>query len=139
MPRYFDLQHTVLVVVGHGILPEEEDRPLAYDLKREITTRANGSDLRTAVVVTDVWLTNQELGDFFPAITIGGPAVNAFTEQIYADLPIIIARDQEVFVMADEGKRAALWGMDQESTKEAVGTFSREGLLDRFPQLVWRA
>jgi hypothetical protein len=139
MPRYFDLQRTVLVVVGHGILPEEEDRPLAYDLKREITTRANGSDLRTAVVVTDVWLMNQELGDFFPAITIGGPAVNAFTEQIYADLPVVVARDQEIFVqMADEGKRAALWGMDQESTKEAVDTFVRDGLLDRFLNLVWK-
>jgi hypothetical protein len=139
MPRYFDLQHTVLVVVGHGILPEEEDRPLAYDLKREITARANGSDLRTAVVVTDVWLMNQELGDFFPAITIGGPAVNAFTEQIYSDLPVVVARDQEVFVqMADEGKRAALWGMDQESTKEAVETFVRDGLLERFLNLVWK-
>ena len=32
MPRYFDLRSTVLIVVGHWILPEEEDRPLAYDL-----------------------------------------------------------------------------------------------------------
>ena len=91
------------------------------------------------MVVTDVWLMNQELGDFFPAITIGGPAVNAFTEQIYADLPVVVAREQEVFVqMADEGKRAALWGMDQESTKEAVETFVRNGLLERFLNLVWK-
>ena len=27
MTRYFDLRSTVLIVVGHGILPEEEDRP----------------------------------------------------------------------------------------------------------------
>jgi hypothetical protein len=83
MPRYFDLRSTVLIVVGHGILPEEEDRPLAYDLKREITARANGWEERTAVVVTDVWLMGQELGEFFPAIAIGGPAVNEFTEHIY--------------------------------------------------------
>ena len=27
MPRYFDIRSTVLIVVGYGILPEEEDRP----------------------------------------------------------------------------------------------------------------
>lgn len=32
MTRYFDLRSTVLVVVGHGILPEEEDRPIADEL-----------------------------------------------------------------------------------------------------------
>ena len=48
-----------------------------------------------------------------------------------------MAREQEVFVqMAAEGKRAALWGMDQESTKEAVETFVRNGLLERFLDLV---
>jgi hypothetical protein len=61
MPRYFDLRSTVLIVVGHGLLPEEEDRPLAYDLKREITARADGAEGRTAVVVTDVWLMGQEV------------------------------------------------------------------------------
>jgi hypothetical protein len=139
MPRYFDLRSTVLIVVGHGILPEEEDRPLAYDLKREITARANGAEDRTAVVVTDVWLMGQELGEFFPAIAIGGPAVNEFTEQIYGDLPVISAREQEVFIqMAPEGKRAALWGMHEEGTREAVESFMRERLLERFLALVWR-
>jgi hypothetical protein len=139
MPRYFDLRSTVLIVVGHGLLPEEEDRPLAYDLKREITARANGAEDRTAVVVTDVWLMGQELGEFFPAITIGGPAVNEFTEHIYGDLPVVAGRDQEVFIqMAPEGKRAALWGMHEAGTREAVQSFKRERLLDRFLELVWR-
>jgi hypothetical protein len=139
MPRYFDLRSTVLLVVGHGLLPEEEDRPLAYDLKREITARADGAEGRTAVVVTDVWLLGQELGDFFPAIAIGGPAVNEFTEHIYSDLPVVLARDQEVFVqMASEGKRAALWGMHEAGTREAVESFKRDRLLERFLDLVWR-
>jgi len=139
MPRYFDLRSTVLLVVGHGLLPEEEDRPLAYDLKREITARADGAEGRTAVVVTDVWLLGQELGEFFPAIAIGGPAVNEFTEQIYGDLPIVLTRDQEVFVqMAAEGKRAALWGMHEAGTREAVDVFMRDRLLERFLDLVWR-
>jgi hypothetical protein len=139
MPRYFDLRSTVLIVVGHGILPEEEDRPLAYDLKREITARANGWEERTAVVVTDVWLMGQELGEFFPAIAIGGPAVNEFTEHIYGDIPVVLAREHEVFIqMAPEGKRAALWGMHEAGTREAVESFMRERLLERFLELVWR-
>jgi len=140
MTRYFDLRSTVLLVVGHGIMPEEEDRPLAYDLKRQINLRAAGSEARSAVVVTDVWIQNQELGDFFPAIAIGGPGVNAFTAQIYEELPVVWNREQQAFVQmaTGGGKRAALWGMDQASTREAVDTFFREGFLERFLDLVWR-
>jgi len=139
MARYFDLQSTVLVVVGHGILPEEEDRPIAYELKPAVNARTGGSQERAAVVVTDAWLMNQELGEFFPAIAVGGPAVNAFTAQIYDELPVAFTRDQQIFVqMAIEEKRAALWGMDQAGTCEAVAVFVKEGLLERFLELVWR-
>lgn len=75
----------------------------------------------------------------FPAVGIGGPAVNAFTAQIYEDLPIAFARDQQVFIQMNQerGKRVALWGMDQRGTREAAELFVKEGLLDRFLQLVW--
>ena len=140
MARYFDLRSTVLIVVGHGILPEEEDRPIAYDLKRAIDARAGGAADRSAVVVTDVWIMNQELGEFFPAIAIGGPGVNAFTTHIYEELPLAFNRDQQAFIQmsVDKGKRAALWGMDQDGTRDAVETFVAEGLLERFLDLVWR-
>ena len=139
MSRYFDLRSTILVVVGHGILPEEEDRPIAYELKRAINARAGGSEGRGGVVVTDVWIMNQELGDFFPAIAVGGPGVNGFTAQLYEDLPVVFTRDQHVFVqVADEGKRAALWGMDLAGTREAVEVFVNEGQLERFLELAWR-
>ncbi len=139
MARYFDLKSTVLVVVGHGILPEEEDRPIAYDLKRAINARSGGTEGRAGVVVTDVWAMNNDLAEFFPAIAIGGPGVNGLTAQIYDDLPLAFARDQEVFIqMATEGKRAALWGMDQKGTREAVDVFMHDGLLERFLDLVWR-
>jgi hypothetical protein len=51
MPRYVDIRSTVLTVVGYGILPEEEDRPGAYDLKRGIVSRGLGVESRGAVVV----------------------------------------------------------------------------------------
>jgi hypothetical protein len=139
MNRYFDLRATVLIVVGHGILPEEEDRPIAYELKREVNGRGGGSEGRAAVVVTDVWIMNNELGDFFPAIALGGPGVNAFTAQIYEDLPEALTREQRVIVqMGPEGKRAAVWGIDQAGTREAAQAFVAEGLLERFLDLVWR-
>ena len=140
MARYFDLTSTVLVVVGHGILPEEEDRPVAYDLKRAINARSGGAEGRAGVVVTDLWVMNNEVADFFPAIAIGGPGVNGLTAELYEDLPLAFARDQEVFIqVAEEEKRAALWGMDQEGTREAVDLFVKEGFLERFLDLVWRA
>jgi hypothetical protein len=139
MRRYFDVRSTVLLVVGYGILAEEEDRPIAYELKREINSRGEGADNRSAVVVTDMWTLNQEMAEMFPAIGIGGPAVNAFTAQIYEDLPIAFARDQQVFIQMsqDRGKRAALWGMDHGGTREAAHLFVKDGLLDRFIELVW--
>ena len=139
MNRYFDIRATVLIVVGHGILPEEEDRPTAYELKRLIVGRAQGREDRSAVVLTDIWALNQEMAEFFPTITVGGPGVNAFTAQIYEDLPVAFTRDQELFIQMDEGagKRAAVWGMDHQKTREAVEIFSRDGFLDRFLDLVW--
>ena len=59
MARYFDIRSTILLVVGYGILSEEEDRPIAYDLKRLINTRGEGAENRSAVVLTDMWLMNQ--------------------------------------------------------------------------------
>ena len=138
MSRYFDLHTTVLIVVGHGILPEEEDRPVAYDLKRVVNKHAAGSEGHAGVVVTDVWIMNNELQEFFPAIAIGGPGVNAFTAQIYEDLPVAYTREQQVFIqMGADSKRAALWGMDQAATREALDVFVNDGLLERFLDLVW--
>lgn len=129
----------MLIVVGHGILAEEEDRPIAYELKRAVNARSGGSEGRGAVVVTDVWVMNQELADFFPAIAVGGPGANAVTAQLYEDLPVVFTRDERVVVqMADAGKRAALWGPDLEGTREAVEVFVNDGLLERFLELAWR-
>jgi hypothetical protein len=139
MSRYFDVRSTVLLVVGYGILPEEEDRPVAYDLKREINSRRNGSADRSAVVVTDMWMLNQEMAEMFPGIAIGGPGVNAFTAQVYEDLPLAFSRDQQVFIQMnqEQGKRVALWGMERRGTREAAELFVKEGLLDRVLELVW--
>jgi hypothetical protein len=140
MPRYFDIRSTILIVVGYGILPEEEDRPIAYDLKRAIDARGLGAESRSAVVVTDMWMVNQEMAELFPAIAVGGPGVNAFAAQIYEELPVAFTRDERVFIQMSEGtgKRAALWGMSQDATREAAERFVKDGLLDRFLETVWK-
>ena len=140
MRRYFDVTHTVLLVVGYGILPEEEDRPIAYDLKQAINARGGTSESRRAVVVTDMWILNQDMAGLFPAIAIGGPGVNAFAAQIYEELPVVFTRDQQVFVQLHQegGKRAAVWGMDTRFTREAALVFVRDRFLDRFLDLVWQ-
>ncbi|MDP2626563.1 MAG: helix-turn-helix domain-containing protein, partial [Candidatus Rokubacteria bacterium] len=56
---YFDIRSTVLIVVGYGILPEEEDRPIACELKRIINSRGEGTESRSAVVVTGMWMLNE--------------------------------------------------------------------------------
>jgi hypothetical protein len=137
--RYFDVRNTVLLVVGYGILPEEEDRPVAYEVKRQINARSKGGDDKRAVVVTDMWILSQEMAELFPAIAVGGPAVNAFAAQIYEDLPLVFTREQQVFIQMDQdgGKRAALWGMDSQFTREASEVFVRDGFLDSFLDIVW--
>jgi hypothetical protein len=139
MSRYFDVRSTVLLVVGYGILPEEEDRPVAYDLKREINSRRNGSADRSAVVVTDMWMLNQEMAEMFPGSAIGGPGGTAFTAQVCERRPLAFSRDQQVFIQMnqEQGKRVALWGMERRGTREAAELFVKEGLLDRFLELVW--
>src|SRR2546428_9685683 len=104
MTRYFDLHSTVLIVVGHGLLPEEEDRPIAYELKRLVNTRAGGADGRAAVVVTDVWIMNNQLGGFFPAIALGGPGGNRFTAPILEDLPVAFTHGQPPFMEEAQGR-----------------------------------
>ena len=129
----------MLIIVGYGILPEEEDRPVAYEIKHAVDARSKGSEGKSAVVVTDMWILNQDMAELFPAISIGGPAVNAFAAHIYEELPVAFTRDQQVFIQMDQerGKRAALWGMDTRFTREAAEVFVRDGLLDQFLDLVW--
>src|SRR5258708_37048384 len=126
MSRYFDVRNTVLLVVGYGILPEEEDRPIAYALKRAIGSRCQGSPDRSAVVVTDMWMLNQEMAEMFPAIAIGGPAGKPFTAPVHEGLPPAFTRDPQGFLQINpgHGKRAAPSGMGRYTTGEATQLFS---------------
>jgi hypothetical protein len=126
MPRYFDIRSTVLIVVGYGILPEEEDRPVAY-VKRAIVAGRAREPRRCG---GRMWMVNQEMAELFPAIAGGlgsclrGPDLRG--------APVAFTRDDRVFIQMSEDRASArLWGMDEDTTREAGG-FVKDGLLDRF-------
>ena len=42
-----------------------------------------------------------EMAEMFPAVAVGGPAVNAFTAQIYEDLPVAFTRAESTTKSAE--------------------------------------
>jgi hypothetical protein len=139
--KLVDTDETVLVVTGIEVPAEMHDRPLAYGLKAEIDRRGHGKPFRGAVVVSDAWFAQNRLFHLCAAVAIGGPGVNALAASLVEDLPMIVRRDDRVFVQGrwdGEEKRASLWGMDRAATAQAVRAFLEEGHCDAFLRRAWR-
>jgi hypothetical protein len=137
-----DVQQTILIVVGSDIKPEEKDRPIAYKLKQRIEQSPKYGSLpfRKCIVITDALFESDKIIQICPTIIIGGPGVNAISAQLVEKLPIHINKDDRYFIQFDEnapGNRVSLWGINQETTEEAVDCFIAKGLLDRFLAKVW--
>jgi hypothetical protein len=140
--KLIDTEDTVLIVTGTEIPAEMNDRPLAYGLKAEIDRRGEGEPFRKAVVVSDAWFAQNRIFHLCPVIAIGGPGVNALAGSLAESLPMLVKRDDKVFVQGKwdgEEKRASLWGMDRVTTAQAVETFLREGYCDQFLGAVWKS
>ncbi len=139
--KLVDTDETVLVVTGIEVAAEMNDRPLAYRLKAEIDRRGEGKPFRGAVVVSDAWFAQNRLFHLCAAVAIGGPGVNALAASLADELPMLVRRDDRVFVQGrwdGEEKRASLWGMDRTATAQAVQAFLEEGHCDRFLRRAWR-
>ena len=139
--KLVDTDETVLVVTGIEVPAEMNDRPLAYQLKAEIDRRGGGKPFRGAVVVSDAWFAQNRLFHLCPAVAIGGPGVNALAASLVDDLPMLVRRDDRVFVQGrwdGEEKRASLWGMDRAATAQAVRAFIEEGHCDAFLRSAWK-
>jgi hypothetical protein len=129
-------------VTGSDLPAEMNDRPLSYALKAEIDQRAAGRPWRGAVVVSDRWYAENRIFHLCATIAVGGPGVNGVTASWADELPMLVQRDERVFVQgawAEDGepKRAALWGMDRVTTAQAVEVFVREGHLAAFLARAW--
>jgi hypothetical protein len=140
-----DPDRLVCIVVGVQLRAELGDRPLAYRVEQELRTKLEaalgkppeGEPPRLSpVVVSDVlYLNNDEL-QTRPAISVGGPAMNAVSAMLVDKLPTAVAVEDTLVVQMDldmEDQRCAVWGMNHLDTVRAVELFVSK-YLDAFVQ-----
>lgn len=139
--KLIDTDETILIVTGSDVPAEMNDRPLAYRLKGEIDRLGAGKSFRGALVVSDRWYADNRIFHLCPTVVVGGPGVNAVAAALVNELPMLVQRDERIFVQGSwdgEMKRASLWGMDRVATAQAVEAFVREGLCNEFLKKVWK-
>src|SRR5206468_4298634 len=102
---------------------------------------AEGGPPRLApVVVSDVYYLNSEPLQARPAISVGGPAMNAVSAMLVDKLPTAVAIEQTLVIQMDldmEDRRCAVWGMNHLDTVRAVKLFVTK-YLDLFVAAVVR-
>lgn len=128
-------EHTLLIVAGACVRAERLDRPLAYRIREQARRQMVGVGSFECVVLSDVWyLNSKELHDR-ALISVGGPGVNHLSGYLYDKLPHALIVEHVLQIQMDvtlKDRRCAVWGMDHETTLEAVDTFLQKGYLDRF-------
>jgi hypothetical protein len=139
-----DTNRLIWIVVGIQLNAELGDRPLAYRveqvLKRRIAEKLGvpkPGELPklSPVVITDVYYLNFDDAKDRPAISIGGPGVNALSAQLTDELPTPVAIEDTLVVQMDlemNDPRCAVWGMNHLDTVQAVDLFIAKGYLDTF-------
>jgi hypothetical protein len=125
----------ICIVVGVQLRAELGDRPLAYRVEQEVRARLEarlgkppeGEPPKLApVVLSDVYYLNNEELHSRPAISVGGPGMNAFSAMLVDKLPTAVAIEKTLVVQMDldmEDPRCAVWGMDHLDTVRAVDLF----------------
>jgi hypothetical protein len=138
-----DVNQSILIVVGTDIEPEEADRPLAYKLKAAIEGSPNFGNhpFRKCLVITDTLYRHDKIIQVCPTIAIGGPGVNALSNELVEKLPVYLSRDNRYFIQLEKefaGGKIAIWGMDRESTSEAIDMFIANGVLETYLKSIWK-
>src|SRR5215213_4012729 len=134
MPE-IDPQRLIWIVVGVQLRAELGDRPLAYRIEKELRDRLDAllekppeGELPglSPVVITDVYYLNNEPIQSRPAISVGGPAMNAFSAMLVDQLPTAVAVEDTLVIQMDlemKDLRCAVWGMDHLDTVRAIDLF----------------
>lgn len=122
----------VPVVVGAHLRAELGDRVAAAWLadRLDASLAALGSPLR-GCVLTDLWHLNDQRLASRPAISVGGPEVNALTAYLADKLPSVISHEGVMVVQLDLEFRelmAACWGNSPEATARACALFEARHL-----------
>ncbi|MBN1492456.1 MAG: hypothetical protein JXA69_21265 [Phycisphaerae bacterium] len=131
----YDLDKMILVVVGTTIRAEDMDRPLANQLAATLRERLPADSAWQCMVVSDIYYINNEEFQPCPTISIGGPGVNHLSRILFHELPPALAVDGVLLIQMDMGMkdhRACIWGMDHDTTVEALETFLEKGYLDHY-------
>ncbi len=139
----FDDIHLLLIVTGAHLRAEMADRPLAYAIQQGVTQwldmhRESLSVAIEPVVCSDIWFINQKELHARPTISVGGPGVNALSAFMDQKLKVAYVRDERLMVQLDPefvDLRACIWGMDHETTVEAVQIFT-ERYMDGYLRAV---
>lgn len=137
MPE-IDTDKLLLIVTGAHLKAELVDRPHAYALQDRINDQLHritgGTDAPAQpLVCSDVWYLNNEALHDRPAISIGGPGVNAFSAYLHQKLPTALAIEDQLVVQMDielADLRVSLWGIDHRHTASAVELFERKYLAE---------
>jgi hypothetical protein len=137
-----DVNQTILIVVGIDIDPEEADRPLAYRLKSEIEASGYFGEhpFRKCLVITDALYQHDKLIQVCPTIAIGGPGVNAVAAEYVEKLPVYLSDSNRYFIQFDKESpdvKVSIWGMDRETTSEAISVFIDNGILKDILSAIW--
>jgi hypothetical protein len=138
-----DVNQTILIVVGSDIGPEEADRPMAYRLKAAIDTSPNFGDhpFRKCLVISDALYRHDKIIQVCPTIAVGGPGVNTVSNELVERLPVYLSKDNRYFIQLDRDfadSKIAIWGMDRDSTSEAIDMFIANGIMDDFLKTIWK-
>jgi hypothetical protein len=130
-----DTDRVICIVVGVQLRAELGDRPLAYRVEEELRARLEaalgmppqGEPPRLwPVVISDVLYLNDDELQARPAISVGGPAMNALSALLVDKLPTAVAIEDTLVIQMDldmEDRRCAVWGMNHLDTVRAVELF----------------
>jgi len=122
-----DPDSLILIVTGSHPRAEAADRPLAYLLRERMRERLAALQ---PLVCSDLWYLNNDALRARPTVSVGGPAVNAFSAFLGDKLPSVFAIDGELMIQLDPESPehlACCWGANAEGTERAVGIF-----IDRY-------
>jgi hypothetical protein len=132
-----DIDRLLFIVVGAHLSAEVSERPLAYRLVDGINqwlgqheTDAPNGKLQP-LVCTDIWYLNNSELHSRPAVSIGGPGVNALAAYLHQKLPTVMSVNDRVLVQMDVDlvdTRASAWGIDAAHTVAAVEQFQQRYL-----------
>jgi hypothetical protein len=130
---------TIFIITGCGFLPEQFDRPSAYELKAAIDDfgRSVGRTFLRSIVMGDIFFMEHSDKQGHPNVISIGSGINALTRTITDHgEQLAKAGPDKRWEIFGHGNRLALFGRRAEDTYDAV-TWFKERMLQRYLKRIW--